>query len=545
MAGEKVLIVEDKPENMELIAEYMLRPRGYIPLAASDGEEGLRMALSEEPHLIILDLKMPKMTGLEVLQALKQRQCEIPTILVTAYGSESVVIQAFRLGAKDYICRPFEVEEMLEAIDRALEEDRFQKAQARFLAKLEQMVAELLTLNEKVGESLISPANVEEILKQVVKIAIQVTGGEAGYLVSKDRKEAKLHLRAAHNLEGNTIQEALWDIAEYVLETNQPFNLDYLKQQELSSKARRFVKALLNVPLGVGEELSGVLGVYNRTSDRAFDEGDLHLLCLLARQATIIMKSADIYTRIIYNQSWYEEVEELKSRFISMISQVLRDPLNNINASIEILQKYDAKIDAQRQLLDIILSNAARLNTFIEKVLYISQLEAGFIHVWREPVLILPLVRRIVKVWQDKASEYHFRAILPESAPLVQGDEEKIGIILDNLLENAVNFSPVHKEIAVMVEVEDEKQVVVSAIDHGIGIAPENLEKVFDRFYRVDSNDAQSVYGYGLGLYIAKKLVELQGGKIWAKSKEGFGSCFSFSLPIFIEEGKWEESSVS
>ena len=523
MAGEKVLIVEDKLENVELMAEYMLRPQGYIPITAYDGEEGLRMALTEEPHLIILDMKMPKMSGLEVLKALKKRKCKIPTILVTAYGSESVIIQALRLGAKDYISRPFEVEEMLEAIDRVLKEVQSQKKQDLLLAKLKQMVLELLPLSEKLGQSL------EEILNQAVKIAVQVTGAEEGYLLLKDRREEKLHLCAAYNLEGNRIQGALMGIAQHVLETNQPLKLDRSEQRQLP------LKALLNVPLRVGEGVNGVLGVYNKVSSNAFDEGDLSLLCLLAEHLAIIIKSADIYTRITRNQKHYEEVERLKSSFISMISHALRSPLNNISTSIQIMQEYGAKIDEQKQLLDIIRSNAARLNTFIEKILYVSQLEAGFVRVWREPVSILPLVRQIVKAWQAKANEYHFKAILPESAPLVQGDGEKIGIILDNLLENAVNFSPVHKEITVMVKAEDEKRVVVSVIDQGIGIAPENLKKVFERFYRVDDSDSQSVYGYDLGLYIAKKLVEIQEGEIWAESKEGCGSRFSFSLPVFVE----------
>ncbi len=146
MAGEKILIIDDRPENIELLADYILRPHGYIPLAATNGHEGLRMALSEKPDLIILDLRMPGMTGLEVLEALRAERCNISAILITAYGSEDVVIRALRLGVRDYIVRPFEVDEVLAAVDRTLRESRLEREREELLYELEQRVKELSAL---------------------------------------------------------------------------------------------------------------------------------------------------------------------------------------------------------------------------------------------------------------------------------------------------------------------------------------------------------------------------------------------------------------
>ena len=146
MAGERVLVIDDKPESVELLTEYILRPSGYIPLAATDSEEGLRLALEEHPDLLIVDQKMPKLSGLDILRALREHQCDIPTILMTAYGSEAVIVEALRLGARDYITKPFDVDELLNAVDKTLREYRQERARGRAVEELEERVRDLSTL---------------------------------------------------------------------------------------------------------------------------------------------------------------------------------------------------------------------------------------------------------------------------------------------------------------------------------------------------------------------------------------------------------------
>jgi two-component system alkaline phosphatase synthesis response regulator PhoP len=120
LAGEKVLVIEDKPEMVQILTDYVLGPQGYGALTALDGEEGLRMALSEEPDLVILDLRIPKISGLQILQTLRERQYSIPIIVITAYGSEEVLGRALQLGVDDYVVKPFELDEMINAIERVL-----------------------------------------------------------------------------------------------------------------------------------------------------------------------------------------------------------------------------------------------------------------------------------------------------------------------------------------------------------------------------------------------------------------------------------------
>ena len=120
MSGERILVVDDGRENREFVVEYILRPYGFQASVARDGREGLEKALAERPDLILLDLQMPRMDGRQVLHALHTENVNIPVILMTFHGSEEIAIEVFRLGVKDYVKKPYTVEEMLGAIERSL-----------------------------------------------------------------------------------------------------------------------------------------------------------------------------------------------------------------------------------------------------------------------------------------------------------------------------------------------------------------------------------------------------------------------------------------
>lgn len=127
MAGERILIVDDGRENRDFIVEYVIQPNGFVPLIARDGQEGLQLALQERPDLILLDLQMPKLNGLEVLEHLMAAEANIPVILMTFHGSEEIAVEVYRLGVRDYVKKPYTVEEMTAAIERSLTEVRLRK----------------------------------------------------------------------------------------------------------------------------------------------------------------------------------------------------------------------------------------------------------------------------------------------------------------------------------------------------------------------------------------------------------------------------------
>ena len=130
MAGEKVLIVEDSLEILSFLAEDVLPFHGYQVASATTGQEGLRKLASEGSDLLLLDLELPDMSGLDILRSVQQDENDIPIILMTAYGSESVAVEAFRLGVRDYIIKPFKTEQVIEVLERTLAETRLRKEKA-------------------------------------------------------------------------------------------------------------------------------------------------------------------------------------------------------------------------------------------------------------------------------------------------------------------------------------------------------------------------------------------------------------------------------
>jgi signal transduction histidine kinase len=215
-----------------------------------------------------------------------------------------------------------------------------------------------------------------------------------------------------------------------------------------------------------------------------------------------------------------------------MVSHELRSPLASLSVAIELLLKSSEGQGALRETLDIARDNVQCLIALIENILNVSQIEAGQMTAQQEPLILLPIIRRAVHMVQVQAGRREIAVKAPENVPYVLADQNKLEIVLNNLLTNAISYSSDGSRILVRVGEPTGDEIVVSVIDEGIGIPKEHLDKLFQRFYRVDASDGRKVYGYGLGLYISKHMLELQGGRIWVESQMGQGSCFSFTLPI-------------
>ena len=193
MAGERVLVIDDSEEIRTILREMILGPNGYQVATAQDGQEGIEYALREHPDLILTDVNMPRMTGIEVLQKLREAQYEWPVILMTFHGSEDIAVQAFRLGVRDYIRKPFEVEEVLTIVERALVESRLRREKEELLRRLEvanrqlnRQVAELTTLYA-IGQAVTSVLDLDKLLNRVVEASIYLCHADEGtlYLIDK------------------------------------------------------------------------------------------------------------------------------------------------------------------------------------------------------------------------------------------------------------------------------------------------------------------------------------------------------------------------
>ncbi|MFQ6058868.1 MAG: ATP-binding protein [Anaerolineae bacterium] len=223
------------------------------------------------------------------------------------------------------------------------------------------------------------------------------------------------------------------------------------------------------------------------------------------------------------------ELEHLKDEFLSLVSHELRAPLTNIKAAAQLgLRRLDTRDRATLQeVLEIICEQCDRLIGFTEKMLRISHMKAGRLTVERRPFALLPLIGRAIALYRVGAPHCRFE-VWARGNPWAMGDEEQVTVILNALLDNAVKYSPPGGTIRVEATEDHEEVVLVSVTDQGPGIPARELGRVFDRFYR---GRRQGAGGHGLGLYLAKMLVEAQGGRIWIESDVGKGTRVYFTLP--------------
>ena len=228
-----------------------------------------------------------------------------------------------------------------------------------------------------------------------------------------------------------------------------------------------------------------------------------------------------------------QRLDQTRAELVSLVSHQIRAPLTNVRGAVERMQMDCPAITPTCQrMFAITEQQVARLDRLVQDVLNATRIEAGELVLHSEPLSVLPVVRQAVEQIQTRLSGRTIHVPDMPGLPLVYADRDRVAEVLANLLDNADKYSPPGKDIYLAVRA-DEEVVTVSVRDCGPGIAPEALAHVFDKFYRADSSDAQMAYGYGLGLYVCRRLVEAQNGRIWAENHPDGGAIFSVSLPAW------------
>jgi signal transduction histidine kinase len=243
-----------------------------------------------------------------------------------------------------------------------------------------------------------------------------------------------------------------------------------------------------------------------------------------------------LYQRWIHGAlSRLREFDRLKDEFIAIVSHELRTPLTSVYGAAATLQRYDLDEERREALLAIVANESARLGRLLDDVLWASRIESGATDTSVRSIDAVDLTADIVD-----ATRAHLPPGLtlelghPTPAPWVVADPDKLRQVLVNLLENAVKYSADGGHVEVKLEPRDGK-MRFSVSDEGLGIPAEELERIFEKFHRLDPNMTQGVGGTGLGLYICRELVERMNGRIWVESEVGRGSTFTFELPLADE----------
>lgn len=326
---ERVLVIDDSQEIRDFLSEYILKPKGFEVLTASNGLMGLEMAIAKEPNLMIVDQQMPRLTGLEVLEKLKERGIEIPAILATAHGSEETAVAAFRLGIRDYVIKPFDADEISESVDKALRESRLARERDQLVQQLMESNSQLqrraqeLNVLYGVGKSVASSLDLEEVLHRVVEAAVYVVGAEEGSLMLLDEDQGELYIRASKNLDSKaqTMRKRVSDsLAGKVLQTKRAIAIGNDSQWKRTHTAL-LVKSLIYVPLILQNKPIGILGVTNRLKETSFDSNDTRALSALGGYATIAINNANIYSEMEQEKNTLSAVMDMTDNAVIVVDR--------------------------------------------------------------------------------------------------------------------------------------------------------------------------------------------------------------------------------
>jgi PAS domain S-box-containing protein len=236
-------------------------------------------------------------------------------------------------------------------------------------------------------------------------------------------------------------------------------------------------------------------------------------------------------------------LEKMKDEFISTVSHELRTPLTSLRASLGLISSgsLDTRPEKQRQMIEMAIGNSDRLIRLVNDILDFDSVEKGRLPLHRQPVEAIDLLRRAADVAHNAATQARLSFRIEAPAAPVFADEERVLQVLNELVANAIKFSPPETDIRLAAQHAGTTtswasstapgEVCFIVEDHGRGIAPEKLERIFERFQQGDASDSRALGGTGLGLALCRSIVEQHGGRIWAESEVGQGSRFLFTLP--------------
>jgi len=296
-------------------------------------------------------------------------------------------------------------------------------------------------------------------------------------------------------------------------------------------------RAELAIPIRVDREVVGILNVEDERP-HVFDETDAVVLETLCDQLGSALRNAQLYDELRRTNAKLTELDKMKSDFLSIVSHDFRSPLASIMLAARSLMRNEGD-DAPKnfnQYLKVIEQQSERLITLAEDTLSITRLESGKLTYLFNAVNLERLMMdaaAMVSFSTRHALKFNFE----KGLPYARGDQAKLRQVVQNLLSNAVKYSPRGGLIEVSARPLVQDQILVSISDQGIGIPPEQMDRLFRKFSRVDSEDAHRIRGTGLGLWISKEIVKAHGGDIWVESQAGKGSVFHFTLRTAQGEG--------
>ncbi len=286
------------------------------------------------------------------------------------------------------------------------------------------------------------------------------------------------------------------------------------------------------VPLALGDKRLGALVLENLHRPNSFGEDDLAFLQHVADLIALAIENSRLREELQAVRSM-EEANRLKAELISTLAHEMRTPLTSIKgySTAMLMDEVTFSPETQREFLEIIDDECNILQDLIHDLLESSVIDAGLLKLEPQPILMARLAQEVVDDVARRSHKHHFVVDFAAGFPIVEADPLRITQVLRNLLDNALKYSQ-HGGLIVVRGQAQAEEAIISVSDQGVGIAPEHLNRLFEKFFRIKSGLGRHIVGAGLGLPIARTIVESHGGRIWAESTVGQGSTFYFTLPL-------------
>lgn len=493
----RVLIIEDSEDDAELIVRE-LQHGGYNSdwervQTAADMAATLN---SRQWDIILSDYDMPTFSAPAALELLKASNIDIPFIVVSGKIGEEIAVEAMKAGANDYVMKDNLVR-LCSAIERELRDAEVRKEQVRVENELHRS---------------------EENLSRAQAIA-QIGSWEWDIVNNKYFWSDEMY--RIHGISKDLAPSQ--EIARAVVHPDDRGEFDNrLAQGYAGNVSGPFQYRIIS-----GDDQ--VLFVNNRVEVRYDESGNLSWMLGTIQDITELKQAQEEASRA----KSLEELEVLRNTLWASVSHEIRTPLTSIKGIASTLLMPDVKWDEETQhdFLMNIDQESDRLVRIVNDVMDVSKIEAGVMRMDMEQTNLQEIIDNLLGRLDSLTTHHILETIIPDDLPPVFADELRIGQVITNLVENATSYSSEDTVITFRAEVAS-NNLVASVADHGCGIHADHIEKVFDRFYRLEEGVKRRKGGTGLGLAICKAIIDAHGGTVWVTSEIGVGSVFSFSLPV-------------
>ena len=459
----RILIVDDE-ERLRATCGRFLTNRGYDVVLAENGRQAIDILATEPPDVILLDLKMPVMGGEEVLEITGAKHPDIPVIIITGHGTVDTAVECMKKGAYDFVTKPFQLDQFILTINRAIEKRELEQ-KARRLA--EDNMRNLYDLN-------LEKSRLKTIINRMAN----------GVMVTNRNLEVVLH------------NPALMRLTEISGEIRPPAPIaEIMDDEALIETLRRIQAGEFPESESISQEICVGNNVLRAISAPVIGPGRT----LLAGTVTVL---EDITA--------FKQLDQMKSDFVNMVAHELRSPLVSIRQLNSVLLEGLAGplADKQQEFVNRGIKKIDSLLELINDLLDVAKIEAGKYVQHQVPTDIGRIMEETVTLMEARANEMGITlTCFSRDLKPVQADPKNIEEIFNNLISNAINYSPEGGYVSVSAQGLGEYMEILVE-DTGVGISPEELPKIFDKFYRVKHPKTRQVMGTGLGLAIVKGIVE-------------------------------------